>query len=366
MKLAARRVADAGAPEPEARRARVRSRSGATRSCRPRADEKPLQRAVDRRRCAPPRRRRVAARRRGGRSEARGAAPTARRAAAEASRASRPTSTRSPRAACASPTRSRRRRGPARARVAMLAGERSTKLGVDPLPWILPAAHGCGVLPLRPAAAAAPPSRERRRDARVREQLLHGRLRPRRRRHGVRARLRPPLSNARHGEITRDAVDWLDATRRERFFLFCNYNSPHEPLEPPSASSTRSPPRRPVGRATTWCARTWRRPRRTTRPSASSWSKLDDLGLAGATLVVVTADHGETLSSAHDGISALDRMPMRFHHAVGNYEETTRIPHRDGACPASSPRATRSKPRCATWTSRRRCSRSSGGTGPRE
>jgi hypothetical protein len=40
----------------------------------------------------------------------------------------------------------------------------------------------------------------------------------------------------------------------------------------------------------------------------------------------VTADHGETLSSAHSGTSGLDKMPIRYHHAVSNYEETTRIP----------------------------------------
>ena len=42
--------------------------------------------------------------------------------------------------------------------------------------------------------------------------------------------------------------------------------------------------------------------------------------------MVVTADHGETLSSAHAGTSALDRMPVRYHHAVSNYEETARVP----------------------------------------
>jgi hypothetical protein len=53
--------------------------------------------------------------------------------------------------------------------------------------------------------------------------------------------------------------------------------------------------------------------------------RLDALGLTRSTLVVLTADHGETLSSAHQGFG-LGHMPVRFHHAVGNYEETTRIP----------------------------------------
>jgi hypothetical protein len=54
-------------------------------------------------------------------------------------------------------------------------------------------------------------------------------------------------------------------------------------------------------------------------------TRLDALGLTRSTLVVVTADHGETLSTAHAAIG-LGNMPMRFHHAVGNFEETTRIP----------------------------------------
>ena len=54
-------------------------------------------------------------------------------------------------------------------------------------------------------------------------------------------------------------------------------------------------------------------------------AKIEALGLTQSTLVVVTSDHGETLSSAHDGYG-LEHMPMRFHHAVGNFEETTRIP----------------------------------------
>jgi hypothetical protein len=52
---------------------------------------------------------------------------------------------------------------------------------------------------------------------------------------------------------------------------------------------------------------------------------LDKLHIADDTIVVVTADHGETLSPAHDGVG-LDKMKIRYHHAVGNYEETTKIP----------------------------------------
>src|SRR5262249_19210577 len=53
---------------------------------------------------------------------------------------------------------------------------------------------------------------------------------------------------------------------------------------------------------------------------------LGELGLREKTLVVFTADHGETLSAAHAGRSKLDDLQVRFHHAVTDYEETTRIP----------------------------------------
>jgi hypothetical protein len=52
---------------------------------------------------------------------------------------------------------------------------------------------------------------------------------------------------------------------------------------------------------------------------------VDAMGLTKSTLVVLTADHGETLSAAHDAVG-FEEMPMRFHHAIGNFEETTRIP----------------------------------------
>jgi arylsulfatase A-like enzyme len=52
---------------------------------------------------------------------------------------------------------------------------------------------------------------------------------------------------------------------------------------------------------------------------------LKELSLLERTIVVLTADHGETLSAAHGGVG-LDKMQIRYHHAVSNFEETTRIP----------------------------------------
>ena len=43
-------------------------------------------------------------------------------------------------------------------------------------------------------------------------------------------------------EITRDATAWIKGNRDTRFFMFVNYNSPHEPYDPPEALLGRVPP----------------------------------------------------------------------------------------------------------------------------
>jgi arylsulfatase A-like enzyme len=125
-------------------------------------------------------------------------------------------------------------------------------------------------------------------------------------------------------DITKDALAWLDAHAGSRFFLFVNYNSPHEPYEPPKAMQARVPPP-PVGPHDKHVRDYMAEGAKDDAAIATLLDKLDALGIAQSTIVVVTADHGETLSSAHGGY-APKHMPVRFHHAVGNFEETARIP----------------------------------------
>jgi len=126
-------------------------------------------------------------------------------------------------------------------------------------------------------------------------------------------------------EITRDAATYVKNHAGERFFAFVNYNSPHEPYEPPAQFVSRvpAPPGGPKDEV----------PRLYMAEAAKDdeaigvlLRALDDAKVRDRTIIVVTADHGETLSSAHGGISGLDRMPVRFHHAVSNFEETARVP----------------------------------------
>ncbi|WP_394838034.1 sulfatase-like hydrolase/transferase [Pendulispora rubella] len=126
-------------------------------------------------------------------------------------------------------------------------------------------------------------------------------------------------------EITHDTVSFIHDHASERFFLFCNYNSPHSPWEPPQKFLDRVP-LPPAGPSDKHVRRYMAEAAKDDEAIGEVVRALDEAHLRERTLIVVTADHGETLSSAHDGVTSLDELPVRFHHAAGNYEETSRIP----------------------------------------
>jgi arylsulfatase A-like enzyme len=127
-------------------------------------------------------------------------------------------------------------------------------------------------------------------------------------------------------EITGDAVAWLEAHVSDRFFLFVNFNSPHQPYDPPPEMLARVPDAPSAGPHLESQIRQYMAEgAKDDHAIGVLLDKLDSLDLRKTTLVVVTADHGETLSSARTGLG-IGGIPLRFHHAVGNFEETTRIP----------------------------------------
>jgi arylsulfatase A-like enzyme len=208
--------------------------------------------------------------------------------------------------------------------LAMLTGERSSELGIDTRDWIL------GAGPISRYYAAEPPlvSLILRRSgvetaAFVNNFFMAGYVTV-----GLdmgfervtdhRYRVRDTA------EITKDALAWLDGHAESRFFLFVNYNSPHEPYDPPKEMLARVPPP-PRGPHDRQVRAYMAEGAKDDAAIGALLDKLAALGLSRSTLVVVTSDHGETLSSAHAGFAA-DHLPVRFHHAVGNFEETTRIP----------------------------------------
>ena len=101
-------------------------------------------------------------------------------------------------------------------------------------------------------------------------------------------------------EITTHTLDWLSHHKDERFFLFCNYNSPHEPLDPPQRFLDKIP-KPPVGPEDYLAARYLAEVGKDDEAIGKLMEALDQLGLRDKTIVIVTADHAETLSSAHVG-----------------------------------------------------------------
>ena len=209
--------------------------------------------------------------------------------------------------------------------LAMLSGARSTELGIDTTNWVVPAPDAAKFYasdpPLLPLIL--------RRQGAVTRAFVNNYFMVGYAPVGIemgfervddhRYRTRDTL------EVTRDSTQWISENRDQRFFLFVNYNSPHEPYEPPEKMVARVPPP-PIG------------PRDSiTRLYMAEAAKDDEAigvlldtvakaGLKERTIIVLTADHGETMSSAHAGTSGLDKMPVRYHHAVSNFEETTRVP----------------------------------------
>ena len=209
--------------------------------------------------------------------------------------------------------------------LAMLSGERSSELGIDTTSWVVPTGEATRFYasdpPLLPLVL--------RRSGAVTAAFVNNFFMSGHAAVGLDMgfeRLTDHRYRTRDtAEIARDATGWLDAHASDRFFLFVNFNSPHEPFDPTREMLARipKPPQglgRPAGALVHGRGR-----RRTTAAIGELLAKLDALGLTKTTLVVVTSDHGETLSVAHGGFG-LGRMPVRFHHAVGNFEETTRIP----------------------------------------
>ncbi|MGZ3448722.1 MAG: sulfatase [Polyangiales bacterium] len=227
--------------------------------------------------------------------------------------------------------------------IAMLSGLHSRQLGVSPLPWLVPAdqldAYYASDAPLVPLAFRRAGVATR---AFVNNNFMLGYAAV-----GLdmgfehvedyRYRTRDTA------EVTRTAIDGLRAHAGERFFQFVNYNSPHEPFEPPPECLARVPGAVPA-KAKKKSAES--DPDEEKKPQALDAVKaymaeackddaavgellatLDALHLREKTIVVVTADHGETLSDRHEGIAEeLDQVNTRFHHAFGMWEETTRIP----------------------------------------
>lgn len=208
--------------------------------------------------------------------------------------------------------------------IAMLAGARSTELGIDTTEWMIAPQQSAHFYSDPPLLSLLLRRQNLATRAFVNNYFLVGYAPV-----GVdfgfervddhRYRTRDTL------EITNDATQWIRENKDTRFFAFVNYNSPHEPYEPPQKFVERipAPPAGPKDKIT----RLYMAEAAKDDDAIGALMKtLDETGLREKTIIVVTADHGETLSFAHSGTSGLEKMPIRYHHAVSMFEETTRVP----------------------------------------
>jgi arylsulfatase A-like enzyme len=212
--------------------------------------------------------------------------------------------------------------------LAMLTGMRSGELGLDSTSWILPdASVGRFYSTAPPLIALAMRGAGVRTKAIVNNYFLTGYARA-----GLDtgfAAMVDHRDETRDTErIVRDARAFLDHHGDSRFFLFLNFNSPHHPYEPGPPNS-RKVPKPPLGPKHKEVRAYLGEIAKDDEAIGQVVAKLEALSLREKTLVVVTADHGETLSAAHDlMVPDLDQgtKPMRFHHANAMFEETARIP----------------------------------------
>ncbi len=129
--------------------------------------------------------------------------------------------------------------------------------------------------------------------------------------------------------IADDTIAWLTKNTKRRFALFVNFDSPHSPYTPPKRDLDAIPPP-PAAPADPIVRRYLAEIHKDDAAIGRLVAALEKLGLRKRTFIVVTADHGETLSRKHDGVPLKlehgSPISGRFHHLDTIWQETTRVP----------------------------------------
>jgi arylsulfatase A-like enzyme len=211
--------------------------------------------------------------------------------------------------------------------VAMLTGMHTAQLGVSPLPWAIPDAQSDAWYAARPPLFAMSMRKAGvATRAFVNNNFMLGYATV-----GVDFGFEQAEDYRFHvadtAEVTKAALASLRAHAGERAFTFVNYNSPHEPYEPPADCLARVPTPEKGGPRDLLVRKYMAEACKDDAAIGELMAEVDKLGKRDSTIVVITADHGETLAEWHNYLAVgLDGVPSRFKHAFGHYEETTRIP----------------------------------------
>jgi arylsulfatase A-like enzyme len=127
--------------------------------------------------------------------------------------------------------------------------------------------------------------------------------------------------------ITEEALRFLTDQGKERFLLLLNYASPHAPYSPPHEDlrAVSAAAHRPSDHGV---LNYLGEVHKDDAAIGQVLNKLDELKLRDNTIVVVTADHGETMSAAHDivAVDVAQGVPSgRFTHLSTMWEEAARV-----------------------------------------
>ena len=133
----------------------------------------------------------------------------------------------------------------------------------------------------------------------------------------------------RHGTqdtawITESATAWLREHKGERWFMMLNYNTPHLPYQPPEESF--GPFKGRVEGVQGYDKHYLGEVKWADENMARILAVLDELGLSGKTLVILTADHGEVMDPRHECWNENWNSKCTHQHGKTLYDEELHVP----------------------------------------
>ncbi len=124
-------------------------------------------------------------------------------------------------------------------------------------------------------------------------------------------------------DITGEAVEWIEKNASRRFFLFMNYNAPHNAYIPPERYL--APLRKRFPALHPWFRAYLGEVAYTDEYLGRVIAALKRLGLYDNTIIVVTADHGEIFSPDRE-MSPYTDVKALYSHGQTQYDEELRVP----------------------------------------
>ncbi|MGB4269970.1 MAG: sulfatase [Spirochaetota bacterium] len=124
-------------------------------------------------------------------------------------------------------------------------------------------------------------------------------------------------------DITDEVIQWITANKDLPFFLFINFNAPHNAYIPPSQYL--EPLKKSIKNVHPWFRRYLGEVAYTDDYIGRVVSALKKLNLYDNTIIVVTADHGEVFNSVHEHSPYTDKKSL-FTHGQTMYDEELHVP----------------------------------------